>query len=82
MGDQVDGTDISGVSGRTGARRPLGAVYVAGGASAFGTQMTFLALPWLVLQSTGSATRAGLVFAVQVLPMALLGFAGDRKSVV
>jgi predicted MFS family arabinose efflux permease len=40
--------------------------------------MTMLALPWLVLESTGSATRAGLLFAVQVLPMALLGFAGGE----
>ncbi len=76
MGDTVEGTDISGAPGRTSARRPLGAIYVAGGTSAFGTQMTLLALPWLVLESTGSATRAGLVFAVQVLPMALLGFVG------
>jgi predicted MFS family arabinose efflux permease len=63
---------------RTGARRALGAVYLAGGISALGTQMTGLALPWLVLESTGSATKAGLLFAVQVLPMALLGFAGGE----
>jgi Transmembrane secretion effector len=59
-------------------RRALGAVYVAGGASAFGTQMTLLALPWLILESTGSAAQTGLVFAVQVLPLALLGFAGGE----
>lgn len=64
--------------GRNGSRRALGAVYAAGGISALGTQMTGLALPWLVLESTGSATRAGLLFAVQVLPMALLGFAGGE----
>jgi MFS family permease len=51
-------------------------MYLAGGVSSFGTQMTMLALPWLVLETTGSAARTGLVFAVQVLPMALLGFAG------
>ncbi|MGW2993206.1 MFS transporter [Streptomyces sp. NPDC001193] len=54
------------------------AVYVAGAVTALGTQMTLLALPWLVLETTGSATRAGLVFAGQVLPMALLGFAGGE----
>ncbi|MFE5773918.1 MFS transporter [Streptomyces sp. NPDC056485] len=54
------------------------AVYVAGAVTALGTQMTMLALPWLVLETTGSATRAGLVFAGQVLPMALLGFAGGE----
>jgi predicted MFS family arabinose efflux permease len=74
----VDSTDISGARRRTSFRKPLGAVYIAGGTSAFGTQMTQLALPWLILESTGSATRTGLVFAVQVLPMALLGFAGGE----
>lgn len=58
--------------------RALTAVYVAGAVTALGTQMTMLALPWLVLETTGSATRAGLVFAGQVLPMALLGFAGGE----
>ncbi|MFI8536277.1 MFS transporter [Streptomyces aquilus] len=58
--------------------RALAAVYVAGAVTALGTQMTMLALPWLVLETTGSATRAGLVFAAQVLPMALLGFAGGE----
>jgi MFS family permease len=56
----------------------LPVLFTAGGLSAFGTQMTMLALPWLVLQSTGSATRTGLVFAVQLLPMALLGFLGGE----
>ncbi|WKU02972.1 MFS transporter [Micromonospora sp. HUAS LYJ1] len=60
------------------ARRALAAVYVAGSGSAFGSQMTMLALPWLVLESTDSAPRAGLVFAVSVLPMALLGFVGGE----
>lgn len=62
----------------TRPRGALAAVYVAGGGSAFGTQMTMLALPWLVLESTDSPARAGLVFAVSVLPMALLGFAGGE----
>ncbi|MFD3606779.1 MFS transporter [Streptomyces atroolivaceus] len=67
-------------NGTAGGRpsRALTTVYVAGAVSALGTQMTMLALPWLVLETTGSATRAGLVFAAQVLPMALLGFAGGE----
>ncbi|MEV5275779.1 MFS transporter [Streptomyces werraensis] len=67
-------------NGTAGGRpgRALTAVYVAGAVTALGTQMTMLALPWLVLETTGSATRAGLVFAAQVLPMALLGFAGGE----
>ena len=61
---------------QTSIRTALTAVYTAGGVSALGSQMTMLALPWLVLETTGSATRAGAVFAVQVLPLALLGFVG------
>jgi MFS family permease len=35
--------------------------------------MTFLVLPWFVLITTGSAARMGLVFAIELVPIALLG---------
>jgi MFS family permease len=35
--------------------------------------MTFLALPWFVLVTTGSPARMGVVLAVELLPVALLG---------
>ena len=54
-------------------RRGLGPLLVAEIVSSFGSQMTFLALPWFVLVSTGSAARMGLVLAVELLPVALLG---------
>lgn len=41
--------------------------------SSLGSQMTFLALPWFVLTTTGSTTKMGLVLAVELTPMALLG---------
>jgi MFS family permease len=41
--------------------------------SSLGSQMSGLALPWFVLITTGSATRMGLVFAVELLPASLLG---------
>jgi MFS family permease len=41
--------------------------------SNLGSRMTWLALPWFVLVSTGSATKMGLVFAAEAVPMALLG---------
>jgi MFS family permease len=41
--------------------------------SSLGSQMTFLALPWFVLTTTGSTTRMGLVLAAELLPIALLG---------
>ncbi len=41
--------------------------------SSLGSQMTFLVLPWFVLITTGSITRMSLVFAVELIPVALLG---------
>jgi hypothetical protein len=35
--------------------------------------MTYLALPWFVLVTTGSAAKMSVVLAVQILPMAILG---------
>jgi len=41
--------------------------------SSLGAQMTFLALPWFVLTTTGSTTRMGIVLAAELLPIAILG---------
>jgi predicted MFS family arabinose efflux permease len=58
--------------------------------STTGACMTAVALPWLVLTTTGSAARAGLVAAVEWLPMALLGIPsgtlaarlGPRRTII
>ena len=55
-------------------RKPgLLALIVAESVSSLGSQMTFLALPWFVLVTTGSPMRMGVVLAVELLPVALLG---------
>jgi MFS family permease len=55
-------------------RQPgLGALLAAEIISSLGSQMTFLALPWFVYVTTGSATRMGVVLAAQLVPVALLG---------
>lgn len=41
--------------------------------SSLGSQMTFLALPWFVLVTTGSPTKMGIVLAAELAPIALLG---------
>jgi len=41
--------------------------------SRLGSSFTALALPWFVLVTTGSPTRMGLVFAAELLPMAIVG---------
>jgi MFS family permease len=41
--------------------------------STTGAQMTFLALPWFVLATTGSATRMSVVLALEIAPVAVFG---------
>jgi MFS family permease len=41
--------------------------------SSIGSQMTFLAIPWFVLTTTGSTTKMGVVLAAELLPIALFG---------
>jgi MFS family permease len=53
--------------------RPIAALLVAEAVSSIGTRLTWLALPWFVLVTTGSPTRMGFVFVAELVPMALLG---------
>jgi predicted MFS family arabinose efflux permease len=46
--------------------------------STTGAQMTWLALPWFVLVTTGSATKTTLVLATELGGLALLGLPGGR----
>jgi MFS family permease len=51
----------------------LPALIVAEVVSSTGSAITFVALPWFVLTTTGSATRMSLVLATEILPMAVFG---------
>jgi MFS family permease len=53
--------------------RPLLALFTAEVISGAGSYMTYLALPWFVLVTTGSASRMGFVLAAELVPVALLG---------
>ncbi len=44
--------------------------------SQIGNQLAALAVPWFALQTSGSATRTGLVAAAALLPTALASFLG------
>ena len=46
--------------------------------STTGSQMTWLALPWFVLVTTGSATKTSFVMAAELVGLALLGLPGGR----
>ena len=54
-------------------QRQLVALLAAEIVSSLGTHMTYLALPWFVLVTTGSPARMTVVLAVQMLPVALFG---------
>lgn len=57
-------------------RLPLVALLIATVTALTGRQLSGIAIPWLVLTTTGSAGRAGLVAAVVVLPGLVVGLLG------
>jgi MFS family permease len=59
-------------------RRPVRALLAAETISTSGAQMTWVALPWFVLISSGSATRMSLVIAFEAIGIALSGLVGAR----
>jgi predicted MFS family arabinose efflux permease len=56
--------------------RRIAALLAAEVISSLGTQMTWLALPWFVLRTTGSPERMTWVIIAEVLPIGVLGFWG------
>lgn len=51
----------------------VSALVAAETVSVLGTRMTYLALPWFVLVTTGSPGKMSLVLAAEIAPMAVLG---------
>ena len=60
------------------SQRGLVALLAAEVVSTTGSQMTWLALPWFVLVTTGSATKTSFVLAAELAGLALLGLPGGR----
>ena len=46
--------------------------------STAGSQMTWVALPWFVLTTTGSATKMAIVVAVEAAALGIVGFAAGN----
>src|SRR4026209_196408 len=55
----------------TPRRVPLYGWLTAESISQLGTRVSMIAIPWLVLTTTGSATKTGLVAAAEITPMVL-----------
>jgi MFS family permease len=53
--------------------RTLVSLTLAEAVSGMGSAMTFVALPWFVLVTSGSPTRMSVVLAAEILPMAIFG---------
>jgi MFS family permease len=61
-------------SAATGVKKTaVSALVVAETISVLGTRMTYLALPWFVLVTTGSPGKMSFVLAAELVPMAILG---------
>ncbi|GHF83931.1 MFS transporter [Streptomyces thermodiastaticus] len=56
--------------------RTLRVLFAAETTSMLGTQLSAVAMPWLVLQLTGSSSDMGLVMAAQLAAIAVFGFFG------
>lgn len=61
---------------KTKTRVPLFALLGANGISMVGNVLTMIAVPWFVLQTTGSAARTGLVATFTALPAIIAAFFG------
>ena len=66
-------------SATTGKARnpiPLYSLFIANAISLVGNVFTTIAVPWFVLQTTGSATQTGITGFFTILPVVLAGFLG------
>ncbi|MGC5006236.1 MFS transporter [Streptomyces sp. DT203] len=59
-----------------GNRKPLAALLAANSISTAGTSLTLIGVPWFVLQTTGSAGRAGFVAFCATLPIVVSAVIG------
>jgi MFS family permease len=55
---------------------PLYSLFTANAISLVGNVFTLIAIPWFVLQTTGSATKTGVTGFFTILPVVLAGFLG------
>ncbi len=72
--------DLSGRVKHLLRQRSIAALITAEVISSLGSQMTFLALPWFVLATTGSATKMGIVLAASCCPWRCSGSRAARSS--
>lgn len=57
-------------------RGPIAGLFAANLISLFGGNLTYVAIPWFVLQTTGSASRMGMVAIAMTAPAIVVGLIG------
>ncbi|GHO81411.1 putative drug antiporter protein precursor [Ktedonobacter sp. SOSP1-85] len=57
---------------------PIYALFLANTVSLIGDRLMFIAIPWLVLQTTGSASKAGITAFFEMLAVVLSSFFGSQ----
>ncbi len=67
---------ISPAPARFGRKTPIQALWIASLVSIFGNSLTAVAVPWFVLETTGSASRTGITAAVTIVPVVIAQFFG------
>jgi predicted MFS family arabinose efflux permease len=80
---RIEASIIAGTGGDDNTavlRRPLIALVAAEAISSLGTLMAVVALPWFVLETTGSAQRMSVVLAAEAAPLALLALVAGRAA--
>ena len=55
---------------------PIYALFTANAISLVGNVFSLIAIPWFVLQTTGSATQTGITGFFTILPVVIAGFLG------
>ncbi|MFF0743201.1 MFS transporter [Streptomyces sp. NPDC004111] len=70
------GPHTGGPTERPYDRRPLAAALSAQTISTIGNSLTLIGVPWFVLETTGSASRAGVVAFCATLPVAVSALVG------
>lgn len=61
---------------RNNDRRAIYILFAANAISLVGNQLTLIAIPWFVLETTGSAVQTGLTAFANILPIIIAGFFG------
>jgi MFS family permease len=57
-------------------RKPIIALLIANAFSQLGNTLSFLAIPWFVLEITGSASKTGIAVAMGAIPVVVVGLVG------